>query len=73
MSVDKDLVSVQQARDLVESAHRAQAEVAQFDQPKAVGMSRSDRERFHRAVPIVSGGATLWARLARLVTRCPLC
>ena len=34
MSVDKDLVSVQQARDLVESAHRAQAEVAQFDQAK---------------------------------------
>ena len=28
MSVDKDLVSVQQARDLVEAAHRAQAEVA---------------------------------------------
>ena len=34
MSVDKDLVSVQQARDLVEAAHRAQAEVAQFDQTK---------------------------------------
>src|SRR5258705_1299405 len=34
MSVDKDLVSVQQARDLVEGAHRAQAEVAQFDQAK---------------------------------------
>jgi acetaldehyde dehydrogenase (acetylating) len=34
MSVDKDLVSVQQARDLVESAHRAQAEIAQFDQAK---------------------------------------
>ncbi len=34
MSVDKDLVSVQQARDLVEAAHRAQAEVAQFDQSK---------------------------------------
>ncbi|MFN2532982.1 MAG: aldehyde dehydrogenase family protein [Pyrinomonadaceae bacterium] len=34
MSVDKDLVSVQQARNLVESAHRAQAEVAQFDQAK---------------------------------------
>src|SRR3982750_877405 len=34
MSVDQDLVSVQQARDLVESAHRAQAEVAQFDQAK---------------------------------------
>src|SRR5215216_2150144 len=34
MSVDKDLVSVQQARDLVESAHRAQAEVTQFDQAK---------------------------------------
>ena len=27
MSVDKDLVSVQQARDLVEAAHRAHAEV----------------------------------------------
>ncbi len=34
MSVDKDLVSVQQARDLVEAAHRAQAEVAEFDQAK---------------------------------------
>ena len=34
MSADKDLVSVQQARDLVESAHRAQAEIAQFDQAK---------------------------------------
>src|SRR5262245_1953612 len=34
MSVDKDLVSVQQAGDLVEAAHRAQAEVAQFDQDK---------------------------------------
>lgn len=34
MSVDKDLVSVQQARDLVEAAHRAQAQVAQFDQEK---------------------------------------
>ena len=34
MSVDKDLVSVQQARDLVEAAHRAQTEVAQFDQGK---------------------------------------
>jgi acetaldehyde dehydrogenase (acetylating) len=34
MSVDKDLVSVQQARDLVEAAHRAQAVVAQFDQGK---------------------------------------
>ena len=34
MSADKDLVSVQQARDLVEAAHRAQAEVARFDQAK---------------------------------------
>ena len=34
MSVDKDLVSVQQARDLVEAAHRAQADIAQFDQAK---------------------------------------
>jgi len=34
MSVDKDLVSVQQARDLVEAAHRAQAQVAEFDQAK---------------------------------------
>src|SRR3954449_1372108 len=31
---DKDLVSVQQARDLVESAHRAHAQVAEFDQAK---------------------------------------
>jgi len=34
MSVDKDLVSVQQARDFVEAAHRAQAELAGFDQAK---------------------------------------
>jgi acetaldehyde dehydrogenase (acetylating) len=34
MSADKDLLSVQQARDLVEAAHRAQAEVARFDQAK---------------------------------------
>ena len=34
MSVDKDLVSLQQARDLVEAAFRAQSEVAQFDQAK---------------------------------------
>lgn len=34
MSADKDLVSVQQARDLVEAAHKAQAEVARFDQGK---------------------------------------
>jgi acetaldehyde dehydrogenase (acetylating) len=34
MSADKDLVSVQQARDLVEAAHRAQAELARFDQSK---------------------------------------
>ena len=32
MSADKDLISVQQARDLVEAAHRAQAELARFDQ-----------------------------------------
>jgi acetaldehyde dehydrogenase (acetylating) len=34
MSVDKDLVSVQQARDLVEAAYRAHADVAEFDQAK---------------------------------------
>src|SRR5689334_6143719 len=34
MSVDKDLVSVQQARDLVDAAHRAHAQVAEFDQAK---------------------------------------
>ena len=34
MSVDKDLVSVQQARDLVEAAHRAQTQVSEFDQAK---------------------------------------
>src|SRR5918998_925463 len=34
MSVDKDLVSVQQARDLVEAAYRAQSQLAQFDQAK---------------------------------------
>jgi hypothetical protein len=56
MSVDKDLVSVQQARDLVEAAHRAQSEVAQFEQAKidriceamakaALADARSDRRR----------------------------
>ena len=34
MSVDKDLVSVQQARDFVEAAHKAQAQLAGFDQAK---------------------------------------
>ncbi|HEX3557987.1 MAG TPA: aldehyde dehydrogenase family protein [Pyrinomonadaceae bacterium] len=34
MAADKDLVSVQQARDLVEAAHRAQGQLARFDQPK---------------------------------------
>lgn len=34
MSADKDLISVQQARDLVESAARAQKEIAGFDQGK---------------------------------------
>src|SRR5437870_9517470 len=34
MSEDKDLVSVQQARDLVEAAHKAQTELARFDQAK---------------------------------------
>lgn len=34
MSADKDLISVQQARDLVEAAHRAQEQVAHFDQAK---------------------------------------
>lgn len=34
MSSDKDLVSVQQARDLVDAAHNAQAELARFDQAK---------------------------------------
>src|SRR5687768_5898121 len=31
---DKDLISVQQASDLVEAAHRAQAQLARFDQAK---------------------------------------
>jgi acetaldehyde dehydrogenase (acetylating) len=34
MSADKDLISVQQARDLVEGAFKAQAEVVKFDQAK---------------------------------------
>ena len=34
MSADKDLISVQQARDLVENAAKAQAEIAKFDQAK---------------------------------------
>lgn len=34
MSADKDLISVQQARDLVENAHKAQLEIARFDQTK---------------------------------------
>ncbi|MEO8434704.1 MAG: aldehyde dehydrogenase family protein [Pyrinomonadaceae bacterium] len=34
MSADKDLISVQQARDMVEAAHRAQVDLAHFDQAK---------------------------------------
>ena len=34
MSADKDLISVQQARDLVEAAFKAQAEIVKFDQGK---------------------------------------
>src|SRR5256714_9730883 len=34
MSADKDLISVQQARDLVDAAHRAQLEIARFDEAK---------------------------------------
>lgn len=34
MSADKDLVSVQQARDFVEAAHKAQLEIARYDQAK---------------------------------------
>ena len=34
MSVDNDLVSVQQARDLIEAAHRAQVQLARFDQAR---------------------------------------
>src|SRR6476646_1817013 len=34
MSADKDLISVQQARDFVEAAHTAQQAIAQFDQAK---------------------------------------
>ena len=34
MVTDKDLVAVGQACDLVEAAHRAQAELARFDQEK---------------------------------------
>jgi acetaldehyde dehydrogenase (acetylating) len=34
MAVDRDLVSVQQARDLVEAAHRAQVALARFDQAR---------------------------------------
>lgn len=34
MSADKDLISVQQARDLVDSAHKAHAELVTFDQGK---------------------------------------
>lgn len=34
MSADKDLISVQQARDMVEAAHRAQVDLARFNQEK---------------------------------------
>jgi len=34
MSADKDLLSVQQARDLVEGAYKAQVEIARFDQAR---------------------------------------
>ena len=40
MSVDKDLVSVQQARDLVEAAHRTQVELARFDQARLIASAR---------------------------------
>jgi acetaldehyde dehydrogenase (acetylating) len=34
MIIDKDLVAVEQACELIEAAHRAQAELARFDQEK---------------------------------------
>ena len=34
MSADKDLISVQQARDLVDAAHRAQTELVRLDQAR---------------------------------------
>jgi acetaldehyde dehydrogenase (acetylating) len=34
MSTDKDLLSVQQARELVDAAHKAQSEIVTFDQAK---------------------------------------
>ena len=34
MSTDKDLLSVQQAHDLVDAAHKAQLEIVRFDQAK---------------------------------------
>ena len=34
MSADKDLISVQQARDLVEGAYKAQSEIVKYDQAK---------------------------------------
>src|SRR5260370_14584218 len=34
MAADKDLIAVKQARDLVDAAHRAQTELARFDQAK---------------------------------------
>jgi acetaldehyde dehydrogenase (acetylating) len=34
MSADKDLISVQQARDLVDNAHKVHAEIISFDQAK---------------------------------------
>ncbi len=42
MSADKDLISVQQARDLVDGASKAQAEIAKFDQAKIDQHLRDD-------------------------------
>src|SRR6266436_6041493 len=39
MSADKDLISVQQARDLVEGAHRAQAKVALRESPRVAALA----------------------------------
>ena len=69
MSADKDLISVQQARDLVEGAYKAQAEIVKFDQAKidriCEAMSRAalrEAARLGAMAALLCGGLVLIAR-----------
>ena len=65
---DKDLVSVQQARDFVEAAHRAQAALARFDQGKIDRICEAMAKAALRPAPAVgcvsraSGHNIMWRR-----------